>query len=102
MGVVDRGSFIWLLLSITQIWIALKLMGDIEGYLTTLIGTAGAACIMIAIILFRQEQRDMLFNPMQNIQKEVHSDQIDKQGKGTWISVGMWLVVMIIGSIILP
>ena len=56
---------------------------------------------MIGIILFRQEQRELLLNPLKQIQKEVHPDQVSKQGRGTWIGVGMWLVVMIIGSIIL-
>jgi len=102
MAMADRGSFMWFLISITQLWLALKLLGDFEGWLTTLLGASGAACVMIGIILFRQEQRELLLNPLKQIQKEVHPDQVSKQGRGTWIGVGMWLVVMIIGSIILP
>ena len=101
MGMVERGSFMWLLVSITQIWLALKLMEDVEGWLTTLIGASGAACIMVAIVVFRQEQRDLLLNPMKTIQKEVHPEQISKQGKGVWIGVAIWIVAMIFGSVAL-
>ena len=89
----------WGLVSITQIWLALKLMNDFEGYLSTILGATGAACVMVAIILFRQEQRDLLLNPMKKIQKEVHPDQIAKQGKGVWIGVIIWFVAMIFGSV---
>ena len=91
----------WLLVSITQIWLALKLMEDVEGWLTTLIGASRAACIMVAIVVFRQEQRDLLINPMKTIQKEVHADQISKQGKGVWIGVAIWFAAMIFGSVAL-
>ena len=101
MAMAERGSFMWLLVSITQIWLALKLMEDVEGWLTTLIGASGAACIMVAIVVFRQEQRDLLINPMKTIQKEVHADQISKQGKGVWIGVAIWVVAMIFGSVAL-
>ena len=91
----------WILVSITQIWLALKLMGEIEGWLTTLLGASGAACVMIAIVVFRQEQRDLLLNPMKTIQREVHPDQISKQGRGVWIGVTIWVVAMIFGSVAL-
>jgi hypothetical protein len=99
MAMAERGSFMWGLVSITQIWLALKLMNDFEGYLSTILGATGAACVMVAIILFRQEQRDLLLNPMKKIQKEVHPDQIAKQGKGVWIGVIIWFVAMIFGSV---
>ena len=87
MTVAERGSFMMGLMSITQIWLALKLMDDFEGYLSAILGATGAACVMVAIIVFRQEQRDLLLNPMKQIQKEVHPDQIAKQGKGVWMGV---------------
>lgn len=101
MAMAERGSFMWMLVSITQIWLALKLMEDVEGWLTALIGTSGAACVMIAIVVFRQEQRDLLLNPMKEIQKEVHPEMISKQGKGVWMGVLIWLIVMIFGSVAL-
>ena len=73
-------------------------MNDFEGYLSTILGATGAACVMVAIILFRQEQRDFLLNPMKQIQKEVHPDQIAKQGKGVWIGVIIWVTAMIFGT----
>ena len=102
MGLADRGSFMWGLMSITQIWLALKLMEDVEGWLTTLLGASGAACVMIAIVLFRQEQRELLLNPLKVQNKEVHPEQIAKQGQGTWIGIVMWIIAIITGSVILP
>ena len=101
MAMAERGSFMWLLVSITQIWLALKLMEDVEGWLTTLLGASGAACVMVAIVVFRQEQRDLLLNPMKTIQKEVHAEQISKQGRGIWIGVALWLAAMMFGTIAL-
>ena len=91
----------WVLVSITQIWLAIKLMDDLEGWLTTIIGASGAACVMVAIVVFKQEQRDLLLNPMKEIQREVHPDQISKQGKSVWIGVFIWFIVMIFGSVAL-
>ena len=101
MGVADRGSFVWFLVSITQIWLSIKLMEDVSGAITTLFGASAAACFILAIVVFRQEQRELLLNPLK-MQKEVHPDQISKQGKSTWIAVLMWFIAMIVGSIILP
>ena len=101
MAMAERGSFLWGLVSVTQIWLAIKLMGDVEGWLTSLIGVSGAACVMLAIVVFRQEQRDLLLNPMGKIQKEVHEEQMSKQGKGIWWGVALWLGAMIFGTIAL-
>jgi hypothetical protein len=56
---------------------------------------------MVALVVFRQEQRDLLINPMKKIQKEVHVEQIAKQGKGVWIGVAIWVAAMIFGNIAL-
>jgi hypothetical protein len=57
--------------------------------------------MMLAIILFRQEQRELLLNPMKAIQREVHEDAIAKQGKGTGLAVGTWALGMIVAMIVL-
>jgi len=101
MAMAERGSFLWALVSITQIWLAIKLIGDVESWLTTLLGASGAACVMLALVVFKQEQRDMLLNPMKNLQKEVHQEQITKQGRGVWIGVALWLAAMMFGTIAL-
>ena len=101
MGMAERGSLLWALVSITQIWMAIKLMGDVESWLTTLLGASGAACVMLAIVVFKQEQTQMLLNPMKEIQREVHPEQMSKQGRGTWVGVGLWFVAMIFGTIAL-
>ena len=97
MEVAERGAFLMGLFSITQILLALKLMGDFESWLTTLLGASGAACVMVAIVLFRQEQRDLLLNPLKDIQREVHPDQISKQGRGVWYGVIFWAIAMFFG-----
>jgi len=102
MGIADRGSFMWLLTSATNAWLYVKLMDDVSGAVETLFGTGAAACFILAIVVFKQEQRDLLLNPMKQIQKEVHPEQMAKQGKGVWYGVIMWLVTMILGTIFLP
>ena len=101
MAMAERGSFLWAIVSITQIWLAIKLIGDVESWLTTLLGASGAACVMLALVVFKQEQRDMLLNPMKNLQKEVHQEQITKQGRGVWIGIVLWLAAMMFGTIAL-
>ena len=98
MAAAERGSFMWGIVSITQIFLAVKLMDDLDGWLTTLIGASGAACIMIAIVVFREEQRNLLLTPMKKLQKEVHPEQMAKQGKGTWIGIAIWVIAMIFGA----
>ena len=101
MAMAERGSFLWALVSITQIWMAIKLMGDVESWLTTLLGASRAACVMLAIVVFKQEQTQMLLNPMKEIQKEVHAEQIAKQGRGVWTGVVLWFAAMMFGTIFL-
>jgi hypothetical protein len=99
MGVAERGSFLWFMMAVTQIWLSLKLMEQVDAAITTLFGTGAAACFILAIVLFRQEQRDLLINPMKNIQREVHPDAISKQGKGIWFGIGIWVLTMFVGTV---
>ena len=101
MAVAERGSFMWLLFSITSFLISIKDMNDFEGYATTVFGGTGAAALMLAIILFRQEQRELLLNPMKAIEREVHPEEIAKQGKGTGFGIGAWALGMLVAMIVL-
>ena len=74
---------------------------EAEAAVATLFGGSAAACFVLALIVFRQEQRDLLLNPLKSTQKEVHQDAIDKQGKGVWFGVGMWVLTLILGSIMI-
>tara|TARA_B100000609_G_C17193403_1_gene423747 strand:+ start:1217 stop:1486 length:270 start_codon:yes stop_codon:yes gene_type:complete len=87
------------MMAVTQIWLSLKLMEQVDGAITTLFGTGAAACFVLALVVFRQEQRDLLLNPMKSIQKEVHPDQVSKQGKGVGFGIGMWILTIFISSI---
>ena len=80
MAATERGSFLWFMMAVTQIWLSLKLMEQVDSAITTLFGTGAAACFILALVVFRQEQRELLLNPMKNLQKEVHPEQMAKQG----------------------
>ena len=101
MAMADRGSFMWFLISITQVWLSIKLMEDVSGAITTLFGAGAAAAFVLGVVLFRQEQRDLLLNPLRQ-NKEVHTDQIEKQSRGVRICVIIWLATILFGSIFLP
>ena len=95
MGVAERGSFLWMMFAVTQIFLSIKLLGEVEGWVTTLFGGTAAAAIMLAIVVFRVEQRELLLNPLKT-SREVHEDQIKKEGKGVGYGVGMWVVSLIV------
>ena len=99
MAVAERGSFLWFMMAVTQIWLSLKLMEQVDGAINTLFGTGAAACFVLGLVVFRQEQRDLLLNPMKNMQKEVHPDQMAKQGKGVGFGIGMWILTILVSSI---
>ena len=101
MSLVERGSFVWFLMAATQMWLSIKLIDDVSGAITTLFGSSAAALFIIGLVVFKQEQRELLLNPMKTIQKEVHDDQQKKQGKAVWMVVAMWALTMITGSIAL-
>lgn len=102
MGMMERGSFMAFLFSMTNLWLSFKLMEDVSAAVTTLFGSTAAACFVVAVILFRQEQRDLLINPLGNRTKEVHEEEIAKLGRGTWVGLVMWVVAIITGSVVLP
>lgn len=99
MAVAERGSFLWFMMAVTQIWLSLKLMEQVDAAITALFGTGAAACFILALVVFRQEQRDLLINPMKNLQREVHADAIRKQGKGLWFGIGIWVLTLFVGTL---
>ncbi|MGY8746119.1 MAG: hypothetical protein ACKVG2_06150 [Candidatus Poseidoniales archaeon] len=99
-AVAERGSFIWFMMAVTQIWLSLKLIGEVESAITLLFGASASACFLLALVVFRKEQRDMLLNPLGNMSKEVHQEAIDKQGKGIWFGVIFWVFALVMGSVI--
>ena len=100
-AMAERGSFLWFMMAVTQIWLSLKLMEEVSAAVTTLFGASAAACVILALVVFRKEQREMLLNPLGNASKEVHQDEIDKQGKGIWFGVVLWISALILGSVII-
>ena len=100
-AVAERGSFLWFMMAVTQIWLSLKLIEEVDSAITTLFGASAAACFLLALVLFRKEQRDLLLNPLGKMSKEVHQEAIDKQGKGIWFGVIFWVFALVMGSVIL-
>ena len=98
-AVAERGSFLWFMMAVTQIWLSLKLIEEVDSAITTLFGASAAACFLLALVLFRKEQRDLLLNPLGKMSKEVHQSAIDKQGKGIWVGVILWVSALLLGTI---
>jgi len=94
MAAAERGSFLWMMFAITQVFLSIKLVGEVEGWITTLFGGSAAAAFMLAIVIFRQEQRDLILNPLK-MSREVHEDTIKGRGKGVAFGVGLWVVSLI-------
>lgn len=94
MAAAERGSFLWFMFGVTQFFLSIKLMGEVEGWVTTLFGGGAAAAIMLALVVFRMEQRELLLNPLK-LDREVNEDAIKNQGKGVGFGVGMWIISLI-------
>ena len=94
MAVAERGSFLWMMFAITQVFLSIKLVGEVEGWITTLFGGSAAAAFMLAVVIFRQEQRDLILNPLK-MSREVNEDTIKGQGKGVGFGVGLWVISLI-------
>ena len=94
MAAAERGSFLWMMFAITQVFLSIKLVGEVEGWITTLFGGSAAAAFMLAVVIFRQEQRDLILNPLK-MSREVNEDAIKGQGKGVGFGVGLWVVSLI-------
>ena len=94
---VDRGSFIWFLMSATQIWISFVILEEATAAVETLFGAGAAACFVLG--LFKREQMNILENPLR-MDKEVHADMQKKQGTSFWLILGLWLAVMTTSSFI--
>ena len=97
----ERGSFLWFMMAVTQIWLSLKLMEEVSGAVTTLFGASAAACVILGLVVFRKEQREMLLNPLGNMSKEVHHDSIEKQNRGVMWTIGLWILALSLGSFFL-
>ena len=101
MGVAERGSVLWFMMAVTQIWLSLKLMEEVSAAVTTLFGASAAACVFLGIVVFRKEQRELLLNPLGSLAKEVHQDSIKKQDRGVMWTIGLWALGLSLGSIFL-
>ena len=51
MAAAERGSFLWMMFAITQVFLSIKLIGEVEGWITTLFGGGAAAAFMLALIV---------------------------------------------------
>ena len=58
MAAAERGSFLWFMMGVTQIWLSIKLLEEVDAAITTLFGAGAAACFVLGLVVFRQGQRD--------------------------------------------
>lgn len=100
MAVADRGSFLWFLMGATNLWLSIMLMDQVSGAVETIFGTTAAACLILGLVVFKQEQREILLNPLKVKNKEVHEEEMSKQGKGIWLGVIVWFLLMMTGTFI--
>ena len=95
MAAAERGSFLWFMVGVTQIFLSYRLIGEVEGWITTLFGGGAAAALMLALVVFRMEQRELLTNPLK-MNREVHEDAIKGQGKGIGAGIALWVLSLIL------
>jgi hypothetical protein len=95
MAAAERGSFLWLMVGVTQIFLSYRLIGEVEGWITTLFGGGAAAALMLALLVFRMEQRELLTNPLK-MNREVYDDAIKGQGKGIGAGIALWVLSLIL------
>ena len=57
MAVAERGSFLWLMVAVTQVWLSIKLLAEAEEAVATLFGGGAAACGRRAAVLPAPVQR---------------------------------------------
>ena len=97
----ERGSVLWFLLSAIQLWMAFAMMEEATAAVELLFGSSAAACFVLGVFVFRQEQKEFKLNPLKLASKEVHDDMREKQGKGFWTLVIIWFTVMATTSLFL-
>ena len=72
----NNGSLVWLLLGFTQILMMFGMWGELQGPLTTLFGSSGAAMVALAGYFWLQEKRDNAMNEMQGYNKHERTELV--------------------------
>ena len=98
MGVAERGSIIWFMMAVTQIWLSLKLMEEVSAAVTTLFGASAAAFFVLAMVVFKQEQRELLMNPMKDLNREIRPEEVTAGARRAWYGVLIWIAGLAILS----
>ena len=94
MGVAERGSFIWFMMAVTQIWFSVRLMEEVSAAVTTLFGASAAAFFVLAMVVFKQEQRELLLNPMKNLNREIRPEEATAGSRRAWYGVAIWIAAV--------
>ena len=56
----ERGSVLWFLLSAIQLWMTFAMMEEATAAVELLFGSSAAACFVLGLFVFRQEQVDFV------------------------------------------
>ncbi|MDP6011609.1 MAG: hypothetical protein QF707_07435 [Candidatus Poseidoniaceae archaeon] len=65
----NNGSLIWMLLGLTQIFLMFGMWEELEGPMTTLFGSSGAAMVVLAGYFWIQEKRNNSLSELQGYNK---------------------------------
>jgi hypothetical protein len=78
----NNGSLLWMLLGASQIFLMWSMWEELEGPMTTLFGSSGAAMIVLAGYFWIQEKRNDTLAGFQGYNKEERTEVIrDSSGK---------------------
>ena len=68
-GMKNEGSMIWVLLGLTQLFLVWGMWGELEGPMTTLFGSSGAAMLVLGGWFWLQEKRSKALSKLQGYNK---------------------------------
>ena len=78
----NNGSLLWMLLGASQIFLMWSMWEELEGPMTTLFGSSGAAMIVLAGYFWIQEKRNESLSELQGYDKHERSAMLrDADGK---------------------
>ena len=78
----NNGSLIWMLLGLTQIFLMFGMWEELEGPMTTLFGSSGAAMVVLAGYFWIQEKRNNTLTELQGYNKHERTNTYrNEEGK---------------------
>ena len=105
----NNGSLIWMLLGLTQIFLMFGMWEELEGPMTTLFGSSGAAMLVLAGYFWIQDKRNNALSELQGYSKEERTNTIRndegtlveqvigrKDRSGLWITFSWFIICWLV------